>query len=125
MVRTPAVRRPACWAALILALSAGAADAASTSSPSPMATADPTQAQASVPPAVHRSAFTRYRPLATTAPVPWREANDTVNRIGGWRAYAREAAQPEAAPATPTPPAAAAPAAPSAPPKPKEHRHAH
>lgn len=34
---------------------------------------------------------------------PWRQVNDTVGRIGGWRAYAKEAQQPsghsDAAPA--------------------------
>ena len=43
------------------------------------------------------------------APNAWREANDAVARIGGWRVYAREAQQPEA-----TPSGQAAPAAPMA-----------
>jgi hypothetical protein len=31
----------------------------------------------------------------------WREANDTVARIGGWRSYAREAQPAASSPATP------------------------
>ncbi len=125
MVRISLTCRAACVAALMLA--SWASGAAVASPPAPAAAADPTQPQASVPPVVHRSAFTRYRPLATPAPVPWREANETVNRIGGWRAYAREAAQPEPAAATPAAtPAPTAPATPaSTPALPKGHRHAH
>lgn len=63
---------------------------------------DPLNAQASVPPQVHASAFTQYRRLTDVPVGSWRDANDTVTRIGGWRAYAREAAQP-ASPAAPVP----------------------
>lgn len=91
-------------APIALALAAMAVPAqASSSLPANGTASDPTQAQASVPPVSHRSAFTRYRPLADVTPVPWREANETVNRIGGWRAYAREAAAPEETPAAATP----------------------
>jgi len=55
---------------------------------------DPLSAQASVPPLVDESAFTQYRRLTDVRVGSWRDANDTVTRIGGWRAYAREAAQP-------------------------------
>ena len=65
---------------------------------------DPLNAQAVVPALVHTSAFAAYRRYADAAPIAWKEANDTVTRIGGWRAYAREAAESAA-------PAAAAPAA--------------
>ena len=60
---------------------------------------DPLDAQAAVPALVHRSSLARYRRLGDDKPTPWREANDTVTRIGGWRAYAREAQQPDPAPA--------------------------
>lgn len=66
---------------------------------------DPLDAQAAVPPAAHRSSLAGYRAGGETQPVPWKQANDTVTRIGGWRAYAREAAAAEApasAPARPT-----------------------
>lgn len=61
---------------------------------------DPLDPQAAVPPAQHRSALSAYRPLAETPVGSWKDANERVNRIGGWRAYAREAAQPAAAPAS-------------------------
>jgi len=41
-------------------------------------------------PAPYRSVFTDYRGLSEQPLAPWRESNDTVGRIGGWRAYARE-----------------------------------
>ncbi len=52
----------------------------------------------------YRSAFEGYRPFGDPPAVPWREANDAVGRIGGWRAYAREtqeAAAPERAASQP------------------------
>ena len=39
----------------------------------------------------YRSAFDGFRRFADQPVGPWREANDTVGRVGGWRAYAREA----------------------------------
>lgn len=70
---------------------------------------DPLDAQAPVPAAAYQSPLSGYRRLGEDKPVPWRAANETVNRIGGWRAYAREAQQPE--PAASTPAGRAAPAA--------------
>jgi len=67
---------------------------------------DPLNAQASVPPLVHESAFTQYRRLTDVPVGSWRDANDTVARIGGWRVYAREAAgsaSPAASPAASVP----------------------
>ena len=55
---------------------------------------DPLNAQASIAPLVHQSAFTQYRRLTDEPVGSWRDANDTVTRIGGWRVYAREAARP-------------------------------
>lgn len=55
---------------------------------------DPADAAASVPPAVHQSSFSRYQGFADPAIRDWRESNDTVGRIGGWRAYAREGSPP-------------------------------
>lgn len=43
----------------------------------------------------HRSVFTSYQGYADQAVSSWRDANDAVARIGGWRTYAREAALPE------------------------------
>jgi hypothetical protein len=59
---------------------------------------DPLDAKAQVPAFIHRSSLSAYRPLSDgLEPVPWPEANDKVGRIGGWRAYAREASRPEPA----------------------------
>lgn len=67
---------------------------------------DPLNAQTEVPPAVHQPAFAAYRAAAEPQVGSWKAANDTVTRIGGWRAYAREAAAP--APAVAAPAAAGA-----------------
>jgi hypothetical protein len=65
--------------------------------------------------ATYRSAFEDYRPFADETATPWRETNDTVGRIGGWKAYARQAREAAAAPA----PAASG----SAPARSGEHPH--
>lgn len=44
-----------------------------------------------VPPARYESAFTRYRPMREAEVRPWREVNDRVGHVGGWRTYGREA----------------------------------
>lgn len=62
--------------------------------------ADPADAKAKVPTVAYESPFAGYRKHAETAVAPWRGVNDEVGRIGGWKAYAREAyeaAQAEAA----------------------------
>lgn len=80
--------------------------------PAPAAsTADPLQADAAVPPMVYSSAFVRYRGARDVEVGSWREVNDTVARIGGWRAYAREAQQPDAATVPMATPGAASPLA--------------
>lgn len=58
---------------------------------------DPLDPRASVPAPVYRSSLAAHRRAGEDKPVTWREANDTVTRIGGWRAYTREAQQPEPA----------------------------
>ncbi len=104
----------------IAALTAQAQPAPKTARPDPL---DP---KASVPRPGYESSFSQYRRLGDDKPLSWREANDTVTRIGGWRVYAREAQQPDpvpasapasAPPSTPTStPASAAPAKPASPP---------
>ena len=81
------------WA---LALGVAALAQAQPKAPAP----DPLDPTAAVPPAQHRAATGRYRPLAEVPVGSWKEANEQVNRIGGWRAYAREAAQPASTPAS-------------------------
>lgn len=96
------------WLFALLALPMGVAQAQMPAPPSTAAPAlDPTRANVPVPPALHRSAFAGYRRQADAAPIAWRDANDNVAQIGGWRAYAREAAAP--APAASAPPAGRAP----------------
>lgn len=81
--------------------------AAQAQTPLPTGRPDPLDAQASVPALVYRSSLVPARPAAADPPIAWREANDTVTRIGGWRTYAREAQQPQPAQAAPTPPSPA------------------
>lgn len=57
---------------------------------------DPLDARVPVPPAVHRGAAARPRPVDDPPPVAWPVANERVGRIGGWRSYARETLPPEA-----------------------------
>ncbi|MBI3369857.1 MAG: hypothetical protein HY021_15820 [Burkholderiales bacterium] len=90
------------------ALCAVAFAAAAQAPPSTARKADPLDASASVPAVAYESAFSRYRRTGDDKAIPWRESNDTAARIGGWRAYAREAQQPDPAPSAP----AAAPAKP-------------
>lgn len=79
--------RPLICGALLAALSAAAA-------PPP---ADPADPKAPVPELRPPSALAGYRRLADPPPLTWREANDRVTRIGGWRSYLREAQAPEPA----------------------------
>jgi len=44
-------------------------------------------------PLEYRSALEGYQPYSENKMVPWKEANDTVGKVGGWRAYAKEAAE--------------------------------
>ncbi|MDI1348866.1 hypothetical protein [Aquabacterium sp.] len=41
-------------------------------------------------PLQYRSLISTYEPYNDQAVRPWREANDRVQRIGGWRTYAKE-----------------------------------
>jgi hypothetical protein len=74
---------------------------------------DPINPQADVPAVSFVSAFADYRSAGDGQVGNWQQANRTVTRIGGWRAYAREAAAPASAP--PAPAAASASGAPVSP----------
>jgi hypothetical protein len=50
---------------------------------------------------VYQSPISGYQPYVDQPVQSWREANDRVGRIGGWRAYAKEAAAGESAKETP------------------------
>jgi hypothetical protein len=41
------------------------------------------------------SVFSRYIPYKEQPVLPWQEANDKAEEIGGWRFYAREGNQPD------------------------------
>ena len=84
------------WVGTWALLAAGAA--AAQSAPPPQAP-DPA-------PSSFRSALEGYQPYAEQPVGSWRDANDTVGRIGGWRAYAREAAASAAEPRPSSAPAA-------------------
>lgn len=88
-------------AAMALLVAASIAQAQGTPARSEAAhpRADPLDPQARVPAATYPSPLAGYRRLGEDKPVSWKAANETVHRIGGWRAYAREAQAPDAAPA--------------------------
>ena len=60
---------------------------------------DPLDPKTSVPALRYSSSLAQHRNGGDAKPVSWKEANDAVARIGGWRVYAREAQQPDPAPA--------------------------
>ena len=80
------LRRAAC----LLSIVAGPAFSASASGPR----SAPHDPLAPVPALHYDSSLAGYRPFSDDPIKPWKEANDNVGRIGGWRAYAREAAMP-------------------------------
>ena len=60
------------------------------------------QTQTLPAPPAFKSAFEGYQADTDDKTGNWKEANDTTARIGGWRAYAKEAADAE--PVKPAPP---------------------
>lgn len=88
--------RPRFRGGIALALLAAASVVHAQGASAPAQRPDPLDPQARVPAVTYQSPLANYRRLGEDTRVPWREANETVNRIGGWRAYAREAQQPEA-----------------------------
>ena len=43
----------------------------------------------------YQSSFSTYQAYADQPIISWRNANDTVGKIGGWRSYAKEVQQPQ------------------------------
>ena len=74
--------------ALALAMATTAAIAQTRrADPRAAAASAPTRAaDTAQPTSVYRSAFEGYRRYADEPLLPWRQANDTVGRIGGWQA---------------------------------------
>lgn len=97
---------------VVCTLSAAAAAPLTWAQPAPNgAKADPQDASASVPQLVYQSPLANYRAFSDAKVSSWKEANDNVGRIGGWRAYAKEAQAPESSlDATPTAVGSPAPA---------------
>lgn len=69
---------PARWLACLTLLAAVGVDAQ-------------TAPQATGAPGRYRSALDDYQPFNDEKIQPWKESNETVGRIGGWKAYAQEA----------------------------------
>ena len=79
---------PARWLAALPAIAASLAVAQPAPVPPAPRSAEP------VPPTLEfRSALEAYQPFTDEKAIPWKEANETVYRRGGWRAYAKEAAE--------------------------------
>ena len=99
MVPIPTHRRRPCVlpSLLFTALLAAQAQAQSTTATT---RPDPLDPKAGVPATRYESSLGQVRRIGDDKPVAWREANEAVARIGGWRVYAREAQQPDAPPTT-------------------------
>ncbi len=106
MVPIPTRRRMPCAVSSLLftMLLATQAQAQSPATTRP----DPLDPKAQVPSVRYESSFAQFRRIGDDTPLAWREANDAVARIGGWRVYAREAQQPD--PTSADRPSAPAPA---------------
>lgn len=77
------------------------AQGAPASAAAPAGILDPGDPKAAVPPVNYTSAFRRYRQNAEVELGVWRDLNDNVGRVGGWRVYGREASPDAAIPPQP------------------------
>ena len=89
------------WAVLGLQLALGSAETqaqatAPAFSPPASSRPDPADPKAQVPAAPYVSPLRAYQGFVEPQLAPWRETNDLVRQRGGWRAYAREAREPDA-----------------------------
>ena len=75
----------------------------------PPDTTTPGAQGAVVAPLPYRSPLAGYRPYVDESVSSWKEANENVGRIGGWREYAREAQQATPGGARPSAPPTPAP----------------
>lgn len=84
---------------LVSAPTAAQAQAQATapaSSPPASARSDPADPRAPVPAALYTSPLRAYQGFVEPQVAPWLETNERVRQRGGWRAYAREAREPDA-----------------------------
>jgi len=99
------------WLAVFPAMVALAAVAQPAPTPPPAPTSAGSAATAApLPVLTFKSALEGYQSFADEKPIPWKEANETVYRRGGWQAYAKEASGTGTAEAESPKGAAAAPA---------------
>lgn len=71
----------------------GVAALSAAAQPSPTALAVTDRAASSVQQGPYKSTFRDYRPYSEEKLRGWKQSNDTVGAIGGWRVYAKEAQQ--------------------------------
>ena len=62
-----------------------------------------------------KSTLDKYKSYTDEKIAPWKAANDEVGRIGGWRAYLKEANEVEPSASAPAPATPASPATPALP----------
>lgn len=80
------------WAFVLTSLTAAAG--AQTAEPA-------AQQQSGLIDLTYRSTLHSYQRFSEEKVGSWRDANDNVGRIGGWREYAKESRQPDATGSTP------------------------
>lgn len=102
------------WPVALAFLAASLWAAQAAAQPAAVAAPPPVtlQAPADTGPIAYRSAFEGYQAYTDEKMLDWPEANNAVARIGGWRAYAKEASQPQAPTGSPQPDPGAAPTQP-------------
>ena len=76
-------RRSHTWGLLPLSLALLASTASAQARPEPLTPIPAVKLE-------YRSTLSTYKAYADQPVQSWREANDEVGRIGGWRAYAKE-----------------------------------
>lgn len=104
---------PTRWLAAFPAVAAFAALATLSAAGAVAQPTPATSAEAAAPAVLtFKSALDGYQPFADEKPIPWKEANETVYRRGGWQAYAKEASGSSAAETDSPKGAATAPAGP-------------
>lgn len=120
--KSPGVCRTGALLAVTLLLSAGASHAQVArdhlpASPPAARAATGSMASPTDSSLAFESTLSRYKPMTDQKLGSWREANDTVTRIGGWRSYLKESQVPDATTAPPQ----ASPLTPVAPVAPNPH----
>lgn len=75
---------------VLLALTIGVVEAQPVARPASVAASSPAMVPSAARGSDYRSAFEGYRAFAEQPLTPWRESNDVVKGVGGWKTYARE-----------------------------------